>query len=119
MEEQSQVEELQKNLQEQGSKADDVSPEMFVLCCLCLNVMPAEMLATTTESQIPIIPHLANKDGSTWLQGTAPPEGSRFWYFILKSNSQKWKGKVSKQSYTPAQLFVRTRLTQCIGTLDS
>uniref|UniRef100_A0A7N8YHW0 Protein Hook homolog 3 n=1 Tax=Mastacembelus armatus TaxID=205130 RepID=A0A7N8YHW0_9TELE len=35
MEEQSQVEELQKNLQEQGSKADDVSKAMFVLF-LCL-----------------------------------------------------------------------------------
>lgn len=33
MEEQSQVEELQKNLQEEGSKADNVSNEMFVLHC--------------------------------------------------------------------------------------
>ena len=34
MEEQSQVEELQKSLQEQGSKADDVSNEMFVVYCV-------------------------------------------------------------------------------------
>lgn len=31
MEEQSQVEELQKTVQEQGSKADDVSSEIFVV----------------------------------------------------------------------------------------
>lgn len=63
MEEQSQVEELHKNLQEQGSKADDVSNEMFVLNCVCVMLISVEMLATTTESQIPIIPQLVNKDG--------------------------------------------------------
>lgn len=31
MEEQSQVEELQKTLQEQGSKADDVSNKIFIV----------------------------------------------------------------------------------------
>lgn len=35
MEEQSQVEELQKNLQEQGSKADDVSKKIFGLFAEC------------------------------------------------------------------------------------
>ena len=62
MEEQSQVEELQKSLQEQGSKADDVSNEMLGLYYVCITLIPVEMLATTTESQNPIIPHLANKD---------------------------------------------------------
>uniref|UniRef100_A0A665X919 Protein Hook homolog 3 n=1 Tax=Echeneis naucrates TaxID=173247 RepID=A0A665X919_ECHNA len=37
MEEQSQVEELQKSLQEQGSKADDVSKDMFLLYLQELN----------------------------------------------------------------------------------
>lgn len=60
MEEQSQVEELQKNLQEQGSKADDVSD----LHCVCMNDEQLnEMLTTTTESQNPIRPHLVTKDG--------------------------------------------------------
>lgn len=68
MEEQSQVEELQKNLQEQGSKADDVSNEMFCIVFVFIILIPAEMLATTTESQIPIIPHLVNSD--------APPDCS-------------------------------------------
>ncbi len=47
MEEQSQVEELQKNLQEQGSKADDVSNERFGLYCVCIS----DMLATSTETK--------------------------------------------------------------------
>uniref|UniRef100_A0A672ZNT5 Protein Hook homolog 3 n=1 Tax=Sphaeramia orbicularis TaxID=375764 RepID=A0A672ZNT5_9TELE len=34
MEEQSQVEELQKNLQEQGSKADDVSKKIVLIVCI-------------------------------------------------------------------------------------
>lgn len=63
MEEQSQVEELQKNLQEQGSKADDVSNEMFGLYCLCVTLIPVEMMATTTEGQIPIMPVWVNKVG--------------------------------------------------------
>lgn len=62
MEEQSQVEELQKNLQEQGSKADDVSNDMVVLHSWWITPIAVEMLATTTESQIPTIAHL-NKDG--------------------------------------------------------
>uniref|UniRef100_A0A665XA60 Protein Hook homolog 3 n=1 Tax=Echeneis naucrates TaxID=173247 RepID=A0A665XA60_ECHNA len=37
--EQSQVEELQKSLQEQGSKADDVSKDMFLLYCSCFTLI--------------------------------------------------------------------------------
>lgn len=41
MEEQSQVEELQKNLQEQGSKADDVSKCLYSCTHTALCVIPA------------------------------------------------------------------------------
>lgn len=39
---------------------------MFVLShvYVCIKLIPAEMLATTTEGQIPVIPHLVNKDGT-------------------------------------------------------
>uniref|UniRef100_A0A665X933 Protein Hook homolog 3 n=1 Tax=Echeneis naucrates TaxID=173247 RepID=A0A665X933_ECHNA len=49
MEEQSQVEELQKSLQEQGSKADDVSKDMFLLYCSCfVTLIPAKNNHQTT-----------------------------------------------------------------------
>lgn len=39
MEEQSQVEELQKTVQEQGSKADDVSKQNALLCFVFLKLI--------------------------------------------------------------------------------
>uniref|UniRef100_A0A665XA63 Hook microtubule tethering protein 3 n=1 Tax=Echeneis naucrates TaxID=173247 RepID=A0A665XA63_ECHNA len=51
--EQSQVEELQKSLQEQGSKADDVSKDMFLLYCSCfVTLIPAKNNHQTTLEEL-------------------------------------------------------------------
>lgn len=50
MEEQSQVEELQKNLQEQGSKADDVSKCLYSCTHTVFNFSTSLLVAVNTES---------------------------------------------------------------------